>query len=134
MWKSKDDEWLMEMVQYMYKEMRSKVKVGNEYSNWFDVRVGVHPNFVLSPLLSDIFLKPLFVVHISCPYMYVDDLMVRALSIDGFLAQLKTWGSEMEIKGLRVNLVETKLMVFCSNLDVLKESAKYLCGVCHSCE
>ena len=34
------------------------------------------------------------------------------------LAKLRTWRSEMEKKGLRVNMGKTKLMVSSSNLDV----------------
>ena len=46
--------------------------------------------------------------------------------------KLRTWRLEMEIKGLRVNMGKTKLMVSGSNLDVLKKSGKYLCGVCQA--
>ena len=62
--------------------------------------------------------------------MYADDLMVSAQSIDKLLAKLKTWRSEMEKRGLRVNIGKTKLMVSGSNLDVLRKSGKYPCGVC----
>ena len=46
--------------------------------------------------------------------------------------KLKTWRSEMENKRLRVNMGKTKFMVFGSNLDVLKKSGKYPCGVCQT--
>ena len=35
-------------------------------------------------------------------------------------------------KELRVNMGKTKLMVFGSNLDVLRKSGKYPCGVCQA--
>ena len=38
----------------------------------------------------------------------------------------------MERKGLRVNMGKTKLMVSGSNLDVLRKSGKYPCGVCQA--
>ena len=38
----------------------------------------------------------------------------------------------MEKKGLRVNMGKTKLMVSGSNLDVLRKSGKYPCGVCQA--
>ena len=53
--KLKIDEWLVKIVQSMYKEVR----VGDEYSNSFDVRVGVHQGSVLSPLLFVIVLEAL---------------------------------------------------------------------------
>ena len=46
--KLKIDEWLVRIVQSMYKEVRSRVRAGDEYSNSFDVRVGVHLGSVLS--------------------------------------------------------------------------------------
>ena len=36
----------------------------------------------------------------------------------------------MEKKGLRVNMGKTKIMESGINLDVLKKSGKYPCGVC----
>ena len=36
----------------------------------------------------------------------------------------------MEKKGLRVNMGKTKIMESGNNLDVLKKSGKYPCGVC----
>ena len=36
----------------------------------------------------------------------------------------------MEQKGLRVNMGKTKIMESGINLDVLKKSGKYPCGVC----
>ena len=61
--------------------------------------------------------------------LYVDDLMVSAQSMDELLVKLRTWRLEMEKMELRVNMGESKLMVFGSNLDVLKKSGKYPCGV-----
>ena len=45
------DEWLMRLVQSMYKDVRSRVSVGDGYSEEFGVGVGVHQGSVLSPLL-----------------------------------------------------------------------------------
>ena len=50
--KLKIDEWLVRIVQSMYKEVRSRVRVGEEYSNSFDVWVGIHQGSVLSPLVD----------------------------------------------------------------------------------
>ena len=58
--------------------------------------------------------------------LYADDLMLNAQSMDELLVKLRTWRSEMEKKGLRVNMGKTKLMVSGSNFDVLKKSRKYL--------
>ena len=45
------DEWLVRLVQSMYKDVRSRVRVGDGYSEEFGVGVGVHQGSVLSPLL-----------------------------------------------------------------------------------
>ena len=45
---------------------------------------------------------------------------------------MQTWKTEMEKKGLRVNMGKTKIMESGINLDVLKKSGKYPCGVCQS--
>ena len=55
----KIDEWLVRIVQSRYKEMRSRLRVGDEYSNLFDVPVGVHQGSVLSPLFFLILLYAL---------------------------------------------------------------------------
>ena len=52
------DEWLVRLVQSMYKDVRSRVRVGNGYSEEFG-GVGVHQGSVLSPLLFIIVLEAL---------------------------------------------------------------------------
>ena len=129
------DEWLVRIVQSMYKEVRNRVRVGDGYSNSFDVRVGVHQGSVLSLLLFVIVLEALsmeFRTGCSWEFLYADDLMVSAHSMDELLVKLRTWRLEMEKKGLRVNMGKTKLMVFGSNLDVLRKSGKYPCDVCQA--
>ena len=119
----------------MYKEVRSRVRVGDEYRNSFDVRVGVHQGFVLSPLLFVIVLEALSrELRTGCLWKisYADDLMVSAQSMDELLVNLRTWRSEMEKKGFRVNMGKTTLMVSGSSLDVLRKSGKYLCSVCQA--
>ena len=72
----------MRIVQSMYKEVRSGVRVGDEYSNSFDVQEGVHQGFV-SPLLFVIVLKALsmeFRTGYPWELLYADDLMASAYS------------------------------------------------------
>ena len=45
------EEWLVRLVQSMYKGVRSRVRIGDGYSEEFGVGVGVHQGSVLSPLL-----------------------------------------------------------------------------------
>ena len=48
----------------------------------------------------------------------------------GAAGKIKTWKTEMEKKGLHVSMGKTKIMESGINLDVLKKSGKYPCGVC----
>ena len=45
------EEWIVRLVQGMYANARSRVHVGEGYSEEFEVKVGVHQGSVLSPLL-----------------------------------------------------------------------------------
>ena len=127
------DGWLVRLVQSMYRDVRSSVRVGDGYSESFGVGVGVYQGFVLSPLLFIIVLEALSrEFRTGCPWelLYADDLMISAESKEELLVKVKTWKTEMEKKGLRVNMEKTKIVESCINLDVLKKSGKYPCGVC----
>ena len=129
------DEWLVRLVQSMYKDVRSRVRVGDGYSEAFGVGLGVHQGSVLSPLLFIIVLEALSrEFRTGCPWelLYADDLMISAESMEELLVMVQTWKTEMEKKGLRVNMGKTKIMESGINLDVLKKSGKYPCGVCQS--
>ena len=52
--------------------------------------------------------------------------------MEELLVKVQTWKTEMEKKGLRVNMEKTKIMESGINLDVWKKSGKYPCGVCQS--
>ena len=129
------DEWLVRLVQSMYKDVRSRVRVGDGYSEEFGVGVGVHQGSVLSPLLFIIVLEALSrEFRTGCPWelLYADDLMISAESMEELLVKVQTWKTEMEKKGLRLNMGKTKIIESGINLDVLKKSGKYPCGVCQS--
>ena len=53
------EEWIVRQVQGMYANARSRVRVGEGYSEEFEVKVGVHQGSVLSPLLFIIMLEAL---------------------------------------------------------------------------
>ena len=58
--------------------------------------------------------------------------MISAESMEELLVKVQTWKTEMEKKGLRVNMGKTKIVESGINLDVLKISGKYPCGVYQS--
>ena len=102
------DEWLARLVQSMYKSMykdvRSRVRLGDGYSEEFGVGVGVHQGSVLSPLLFIIVLEALsreFRTGCLWELLYADDLMISAESMEELLVKVQTWKTEVEKKGLR---------------------------------
>ena len=52
------EEWVVRLVQGMYANARSRVRVGEGYSEEFEVKAGVHQGSALSPLLFIMCLKP----------------------------------------------------------------------------
>ena len=111
----------------MYKDVRSKVRVGDGYSKEFGVGVGVHQGSVLSPLLFIIVLATLsreFRTGCTWELLYADDLMISAESKEELLVKVKRWKTEMEKKGLHVNMEKKKIIESGINLDVLKKSGK----------
>ena len=127
------DEWLVRLVQSIYNDVRSRVRVGDGYSEEFGVGVGVHQGSVFNPLLFIIVLEALSREFCTgCPWemLYADDLKISTGSKEELLVKVKTWKTEMKKKGLRVNMGKTKIIWSGINLDVLKISGKYPCGVC----
>ena len=85
------DEWLVRLVQSMYKDVRSRVRVGSGYSEEFGVKVGVHQGSVPSPLLFIIVLEALSrEFRTGCPWelLCADDLMISAESMEELLVKL----------------------------------------------
>ena len=74
------DEWIVRLVQGMYSNARSRVRVGEGYSEEFEVKV-VHQGSVLSPLLFIIVLEALsreFRCGVPREDLYADDLVIIA--------------------------------------------------------
>ena len=71
----------MLLVQGMYANVRSRVCVGEGFSNEFEVKIGVHQGSVLSPLLFIIVLEALsreFRAGVPWEDLYADDLVIIA--------------------------------------------------------
>ena len=97
------EEWLVRLVQGMYANARSYVRVGEGYSEEFEVKVGVHQGSVLSPLLFTIVLEALSWESrsgVRWEDLYADDLVIIAESFEECVRRLLTWKEAMEKKGL----------------------------------
>ena len=129
------DEWIVQLVQAMYCEVRSKVRVDNCFSESFIVNVGVHQGSVLSPLLFIIVLEALsqeFRTGSPWELLYADDLAIIAETIEELSQKLDAWKVNLEKKGLRVNMKKTKIMFSGVNMDTLIDTGANPCGVCRS--
>ena len=81
----------MRLVQGMYANARSRVRVGEGYSTEFEVKVGVHQGSVLSPLLFIIVLEALsleFRSGVPWEDLYADDLVMIAESLEECVRRL----------------------------------------------
>ena len=129
------DEWVVRLVQGMYANARSRVRVGDGFSDEFEVKVGVHQGSVLSPLLFIIVLEALsqeFRAGVPWEELYADDLVIIAESLQECVERLKIWRNAMEEKGLRVNAGKTKIMICGEGLGVLETSGRFPCAVCYT--
>ena len=129
------EEWIVRLTQAMYNNACSRVRVGSEYSEEFKVGVGVHQGSVLSPLLFIIVLEALsrdFRVGVPWELLFADDLVIIATSLEECVEHVKAWKEGLESKGLHVNMTKTKFMASGLGLDILQDSGKFPCAVCHT--
>ena len=127
------EEWIVRLVQRMYTNAQSCVRVGEWYSEEFEVKVGVHQGSVLSPLFFIIVLEALsreFCSGVPWEDLYADDLVIIAESLEKCVRRLLTWKKAMEKKGLRVNAGKTKVMICGTGLDLLQNSGEFPCAIC----
>ena len=129
------EEWIVRLVQAMYNNACSRVRVGSEYSEEFEVGIRVHQGSVLSPLLFIIVLEALsgdFRVGVPWELFFADDFVIIATSLEECVEHVKAWKKGLESKGLHVNMTKTKFMASGLRLDILHDSGKFPCAVCRT--
>ena len=118
----------------MYANARSRVRVGEEYSEEFKVKVGVHQGSVLSPLLFIIMLEALsreFGSEVPWEDLYADDLVVIAESLEECVRRLLTWKVAMEKKGLREKCRKDKDHDLRYGTGLLQSSGEFMHPLTH---
>ena len=125
-------EVLVQAVMSLYEGSRTKVRVGSGTSDEFGVRVGVHQGSVLSPLIFAIVVD-LVTEHaregLLNEILYVDDLVLMSESLEDLRERFQRWSTALEGKGLKVNIVKTKMMVSGTEGEI-PPSKKDPCGGC----
>ena len=95
------EEWIVRLVQGMYANAGSRVRIGEGYSEEFEVKGGVHQGSILSPLLFIIVLEPLsreFRSGVPWEDLYADDFVIIAESLEECVRRLLTWKKEWRRK------------------------------------
>ena len=76
------EKWIVKLVQGMYENVQSRVRVGEGLSDEFEVKVGVHQGSVLSPLFFFMVLEALsreFRAGLPWMDLYADDFVIIAV-------------------------------------------------------
>ena len=62
--------------------------------------------------------------------LYADDLFVIAETEDDLIQRLTGWKDNVENRGMRVNMNNTKFMISGEWQKVMQKAASWPCGVC----
>ena len=125
---------LVRSVMSLYERAKTWVRVNSELSDEFEVKVGMHQGSVLSPFLIAV------VVDVVTEFtreralselLYAGDLVLMCETIEVLRYKFLKWKEAFESKGLKVNLVKTKLTVSDSiTKGAMSKSKDDPCGVC----
>ena len=98
-------------VMSLYDGAKTRVRVGSAYSEEFKVKVGVHQESMLSPLLFAIVVDIITenakrsVVNES---LYADDLVLMSKTMEDLKERFWDWKDALESKSLKVNTRKQK--------------------------
>ena len=111
----------MRAVMSLYEGAKTRVRVGLELSEEFEVKVGVHQRSVLSPLVFAIVVDVVTESvrnGLMSEMLYADDLVLMSETMEGLREKFWKWKEEFESKGLKVNLGKTKVVVSGAECEV----------------
>ena len=127
-------EYLISAVMGLYTNSSSQVRVAGGLSDKFPINVGVHQGSALSPLLFKIVMEEATKdVRRGDPWelLYADDLVLTAESREAVLEMFMDWSRAMELRGMKVNISKTKLLVSGKKSREPISSGQYPCAVCN---
>ena len=126
-------EQMVAAIMALYVGTRTRVKTVAGISREFGIGVGVHQGSILSPLLFIIVMDEVTRdARKGVPWevVYADDLVLTEESEQEVLEAFERWRGEMELRGLKVNLEKTKVMVTGKETNQMLNSGKWPCGCC----
>ena len=127
-------EALVRAVMSLYESAKTKVNVGTRLSEELDVNVGVHQGSALPPLLFAIEIDVVTIkvkVGTLQEILYVDDLVFDSGDNGGTAYRINTYIGALLSKGLKVNLLKTRITVSkIGQINIRTSSEKDPCGIC----
>ena len=123
----------MAAVMSMYIGAKTVVRTVYGNSKGFEVKVGMHQDSGLSPLLFVIVVEAIsreFRVALPWELLYADDLAVIAETEVELIERLREWKENVESKGMRVNMNKTKVVISGVRQMVRQKAARWPCWVC----
>ena len=107
-------EVMVRAVMSLYEGAKTRVRVGQELSEEFEVKVVVHKGSVLL-LLVFVIVVDVVIDSVRSGSMseilYADDLVLMSETMEGLRENFWKWKEALESKRLKVNLGKTKVLV-----------------------
>jgi len=101
------EEWLVSADMSIYTGAKTVIRTVYGNSKCFEIKVGMHQGSALSPLLFVMVMEALsreFRVALAWDFLYAGDLFVIAETEDNLIKKLNEWKSNMENRGMTVNI------------------------------
>ena len=114
---------------YWYSDLKCRVRWGNDFSGWFDIKAGVRQGGILSPTLYCIYVDNLVQIlrdagigcHVNGAFvsilMYADDMCLIAPSMKGLQKLLKITEIFCSTWDIMLNPKKSKNMQFGKKVD-----------------
>ena len=124
-------EVMVRAVMSLYDGAKTRARVRSAYSEEFEVKIGVHQESVLSPLLFAIVVDVITekARSVANELLYVDDLVLMSETTEDLIERFWNLKDTLENKGSKTNIRKTKVMVSGSEGELYKSKVDP-CGIC----